>query len=288
MNKKWLISLIALGVVAIAILVIPGFSKEESVATVDGEKITKEELYNSLVSSTGEQALNTLIDQKLIALEIKNQKIKASDDEIEAEMATQIEELGGEETFEALLTQNNVTKAMFKENIAEFLSVRQLIEPRVEISEEEILAYFEENKEDFNQEEQVEASHILVEDIATANEVKKKLDAGEDFAELAKEYSTDESNAENGGELGFFNSTRMVEEFTEAAFSMNVGDISEPVKTTHGFHIIHVTDKKEAKEATFEDSKEEVKELLFEKGVQTEYTVLLAELKEKYKVTKTL
>ena len=85
--------------------------------------------------------------------------------------------------------------------------------------------------------------------------LRKKLKDGEDFATLAEEYSTDTSNADNGGELGFFPRGKMVAEFEEAAFSMKVDEISDPVKTEHGYHIIHVTDKKEAKEAVFEDQK---------------------------------
>ena len=140
-----------------------------------------------------------------------------------------------------------MTEKEFKENIIEYLSIRKIIEPRIEITDEEIKAYFEENKESFNEEEQVEASHILVEDEATAKKVAKKLADGEDFAALAKEFSTDTMSAENGGELGFFPRGKMVAEFEEAAFSMKVDTISDPVKTEHGYHIIHVTDKKQQK-----------------------------------------
>ncbi len=128
----------------------------------------------------------------------------------------------------------------------------------------------------------------MVDDEKTAKEVKKKLDEGEDFAELAKEYSKDESNAESGGELGFFGKGKMVKEFEDKAFSMKVDEISDPVKTEHGYHIIKVTDKKDAKKAKLADHKEEIKDTLFEQKLQTEYQTWLNEKKEDYKIKKSL
>ncbi|MBO1910995.1 peptidylprolyl isomerase, partial [Microvirga sp. 3-52] len=87
---------------------------------------------------------------------------------------------------------------------------------------------------------------------------------------------------------GFFGKGQMVPEFEEVAFAMKVDEISGPVETSHGFHIIHLTDKKEAKEAALEDSKEKIKDAIFEEKMQTEYAVLMGELKEKYKVENTL
>ena len=120
------------------------------------------------------------------------------------------------------------------------------------------------------------------------NKVAKKLADGEDFATLAKEFSTDTMSAENGGELGLFPRGKMVPEFEEVAFSMKIDAISDPVKTEHGYHIIKVTDKKAAKEAVFSEHKEEIKGLLLEEGVQAEYVNWLDEVKLDYKIENSL
>ena len=162
-----------------------------------------------------------------------------------------------------------------------------MIEPTIKITDEEISAYFEENKDSFAQAEQVEASHILVKDKATAEEVLKKLNDGGDFAKLAKEYSTDTSNAENGGSLGYFGKGQMVAEFEDVAFKLKVNEISDPVKTEYGYHIIKVTGKKEAKAANLKDNKEAIKETLLTQKLQTEYPTWLESKKAEYKITNT-
>jgi foldase protein PrsA len=158
-----------------------------------------------------------------------------------------------------------------KKDITISLKIEELLRPSISITEEEMKEYFDENKEAFAVEEQVKASHILTETEEAAAEVKEKLDAGEDFAELAKEYSIDEANKNFGGDLGIVKRGEMVSEFEEAAFSMEAGSISEPVKTQFGYHIIKVDDKKEAREANFEQSREQIEKILFDGKVQAEF-----------------
>ena len=132
------------------------------------------------------------------------------------------------------------------------------------VSDDEKRSYFEENKSAFNG-EKVKASHVLIDttklktdaELEKARqkieEVKNEIGNGADFAEMARKYSTCPS-AENGGDIGFFQRKgSIVEEFAEVAFSMEVGGISEPVKTQFGYHIIKVTDKEEGKDVSYED-----------------------------------
>lgn len=289
-NAKLVVWLV--GAVVIAAIIVVGMitstAKNEAVATVDGSKITKEELYDELVASYGTDTLNTMITNKMIELEAKKQNVTVSDEDIQKELDVLIEQYGDEETLKGQLEASGSSMDDLKDDIVQYLQTRKLIEPSIKITDEEIKTYFEENKDSLGQAEQVEASHILVEDKATAEEVLKKLENGGDFAGLAKEYSTDEGSAANGGSLGYFGKGQMVAEFEDAAFKLEVGKISEPVKTEHGYHIIKVTDKKEAKEATLKDSKEQIKETLLTEKLQTEYATWLQKKEEEYKITNKL
>jgi foldase protein PrsA len=273
------------GIVVVGtMLVMFGFSKDEVVAKVGDKSISKEDLYTTLVDQYGDAALDTLIAEKIVELESDKKDLTVKDSEIEEELESIKESYGGEEAFNEALTSSGASLDSVKKNVESFLLTEKLLKDRVSISDDQITEYFEANKDSFAQEEQVQASHILVEDEKTAKEVKDKLDDGGDFAELAKEYSTDTSNAESGGELGFFAKGEMVTEFDDKAFAMKKGEISEPVKTEFGYHIIKVTDKKDAKEAVLDDHKEEIKDILFDQALQTEYGTWLEEQKEEYQI----
>lgn len=284
----WIAGILVVGALIFLLITFTSSAKGKAVATIDGEEITKDELYENLVSQYGASALSTMISDKIVDLEAKKEDIKITDKEIDKEMKTLIESYGDEETFEQQLATTGATKSTLEKDIVKYLQTVKLLEPRIKISDEEINTYFKENKDSLAQEEQVEASHILVESKAEAKDIIEKLADGKKFADLAKEYSTDTASAEKGGELGFFGKGEMAEEFEKVAFSLEKGKISDPVKTSYGYHIIKVTDKKAAKKANLKDSKTDIVATLKNEKLQTEYTTWLTEKQKDYDIYNSL
>jgi foldase protein PrsA len=286
-NKK-IVLIMAVLILAIGVLLSFALPKDKAVAKVDGETISKDELYDEMVKQYGAATAEQLIADKIVASEAKKEKVTITDKELNEEVDKLKESYGGEEVFNQMLESNNTTVDVLKDDLKNYLTIRKLLEPQIKITDEELQTYFDENKDSFGEAEQVKASHILVADEATAKEIKQKLADGADFAELAKEYSTDEGTKENGGELGFFAKGTMVTEFDDVAFTLPVNEISDPVKTDYGYHIIKVEEKKEAKEANFDDSKKEIKETLIQQKMETEYSTWLEEKKKDYDIENSL
>ncbi len=147
------------------------------------------------------------------------------------------------------------------------------------ITEANMEKFFDKNKVRYSQDE-VHAFHVLVKSEAEAKEVYAKAKAGEDFEVLAKKYSKDPSAAQNMGDLGFFTRSRMVPAFAEAAFALSKGEISQPVKTPFGFHVIKVVDKKAGKSVKFNDVKDQVRADFQNESINE----LIASLKKQNKV----
>ncbi|MGI6130579.1 MAG: peptidylprolyl isomerase [Bacillota bacterium] len=259
----------ALAVVAIVWVVV---TRATAVAIVNGQRITRREFVNRLEQVTGEQVLSDLINEQLIEQAAKKAKITVTSAEVEAEMEKLREQIGP--SFESVLAQYGMTTEDLRKNMELNLLVFKVSTKDITVTDEALMAFFEENKSDYDQPEMVRASHILVEDEEKAKEIQSKLAEGADFAELARNESTDPMSAAEGGDLGFFARGRMVAEFEKAAFAMSPGQTSAPVKSEYGYHIIRVTDRKDAHEATFDEVKEDIERTI--KGNQAQSAQALA------------
>ncbi|MDE3838123.1 peptidylprolyl isomerase [Bacillus methanolicus] len=233
--KKWILSLsLAVGVISLSACNAQGGDSEAVVETKAGN-ITKDELYEAMKEKYGEQTLQELLYEKVLS-----EKYKVTDKELDAKVNELKSQLG--DSFEMALAQYGYeSEEDLKKDFKVGLLQEKAAVKEVKVTEKELKKYYDEYKPE------IKARHILVADEKTAKDVKKKLDTGSKFEDLAKEYSTDTVSAQKGGDLGWFGAGEMVPEFEKAAYALDVNEISEPVKTEHGWHIIQVTDKKEKK-----------------------------------------
>ncbi|WP_071459071.1 peptidylprolyl isomerase [Bacillus massilinigeriensis] len=232
--KKWMLPL---GIAGVLTLSACNAGSSDVVVKTDAGDITKDELYQSMKDKYGEQAVQELVYKKVLS-----KKYKVTDEEVDKKLKELKEELG--ENFELVLQQNNLkNEKELKKVLKDQIMMEKAAMKDIKVSEKDIKKSYDEYKPD------IKASHILVEakDEKLINEIKAKLDKGEKFEGIAKEFSKDPGSAQNGGDLGYFGPGKMVPEFEKAAYSLKVGEISKPVKTEMGWHIIKLTDKKEKK-----------------------------------------
>lgn len=240
--------------------------KDNIVATTAYGNITQGDFYEQIKGLAG----TTLLEQVVID-QILSARYAAADDEIQ-EQFDNYQTMYGDE-FESALAENGLTEETFKDNIR-FQILQQKAMEDVEITDEEITNYYEQGKYELS------ARQILVETEQEAQELYDKLQAGEDFATLAKEHSQDAASAENGGELDWFTVGEMTGAFNDVAYALEIDEISEPVASDDGYYIIQLIDKKEVEEyASLEDQKEQITALLKEKkAAETDWATVEARL----------
>lgn len=290
-SKGWMIASIVLAAALIIVLIVPPFAKNDSktaVATVNGTDITKADLYDKLVELGGESTLSSMITTELVDQEAKKANVTVTDADIDTEIEDLKTKFGGEAAFNTALSQSSMTVEDLRAQMPLQVKIRKILEPQVKVTDDEISEYYDTNKATFSSEEEVRASHILVATKEEADAIVKQLKEGADFAELAKTKSTDTGSAENGGDLDFFKRGDMVTEFSDVAFKLKVGETSDAVKSDYGYHIIKVTDHKDAKDYTLEEKKEEIRKTLISEKVSTLSTTWMEDLTTNAKITNTL
>lgn len=279
---------------------------KSAVAEVDGKVITREDLDRAIEDLKGQygeslpasdtpeytelqkQVAERLVNEEILWFEAEKMSLDVTDDEINSQIEQYKEQSGGEEGFNQKLQENNTTLDRLKDQVRKSL-LFQKIYPEVTkdaapITDEQALKYYNENPDQFKKPETRNVRHILLADEATANQVKARLDAGEDFAALAKELSTDPGSKDKGGlyeNLPTENSG-MVAEFENAAKALGAGQTSGPVKSSFGYHIIRVDSITPAGVQTFDEAKEDLKQGLAMENQRTAFEAWFEEIKKQY------
>lgn len=231
--KKWILAL----TLASGVLVLGACSQSgsDTVAQSSAGNITKDDLYNAMKAKYGQQALQQLVFEKVLS-----KKYKVTDKEINAKVADLKNQLGS--NFDAALAQYGYKNETDLKNQMKLGMLQEKAAMKyVTVSDQELKDAYA------KYEPQIRARHILVADEKTALDVEKQLAAGAKFEDLAKKYSTDPGSKDKGGDLGWFGTGVMDPAFEKAAYALKLNQISQPIKTQYGYHIIQKTGEKEKK-----------------------------------------
>ena len=296
-------------------------SAEGKVATVNGIDISRKDydrevnLYKDRLARSGRpmdqeqikvisgQILDRMIETELLYQESRKQGVQIESTEIEAQFSEIKQRFSSEQEFASAIGKMEMTEAGIRAQIERGLAINELVKTRIadniKISEEETRTFYDSHPELFKQPEQVKASHILVKVEADAGvekktAAKKKIDQiqdrvkkGEDFATLARENSEGPS-ATKGGDLGYFERGKMVKPFEEAAFALEVNQVSDVVQTSFGYHLIKVFDKKPAQTMAYAEVKPKLVDHLKQQKLKLEVDTYLEDLKKNAKIEKSI
>lgn len=240
-------------------------------ANVNGNSITERDI-DAMIMAMGQQgaAYNNPQGRAMILDQVINKKLMLLDAE------KNLYEYDAE--FKAELAQ-------IKEDMLANFAIKKVVE-NITVTDDEVKADYDNNPDKFKTGESVEASHILVDSEDKAKELLDKINAGEvSFEDAARENSSCPSS-QNGGSIGEFTRGQMVPEFDNACFSMEVGEISAPVKTQFGYHLIKLTGKKESTVLSFDEVKDSLRQQLIGEKRQNAFQSKINQLKIMYPVDK--
>ncbi|QKH04983.1 peptidylprolyl isomerase [Bacillus cereus] len=245
MNKRH----IFIGAAMSSILLLSACGNSDNLATSKSGNLTQEEFNKELREIAGKTVLQQVMLDKILL-----DKYKVSDDEAKKKVEELKKQMG--DNFKTALTQYGAKdEDDFKKLIKRDIAFEKAV--KASVTEKEMKDYYK---------PKLKASHILVKDEKTAKEIKEKLNNGEDFAALAKQYSEDPGSKEKGGELSEFGPGEMDSKFEEAAYKLEAGQVSDPIKSSYGYHIIKLTEKKELK--PFDQEKDNIRKELEQKRSQ--------------------
>lgn len=238
---------------------------------------TEAEFIQRLKPLVGKGILEQMITEIIIGQKAKEQNITVKPEEIDKK----IDEL---KVTAQKLSESGMTIEELRQQIESQILMEKIVSKAVVVTEKEIRDYFESRKANFAKPEEIKVSHILLRTEIEAEVILSQLNVGADFAELASKESIDAITKDRAGDLGFFSRGKMTPAFEEAAFALEVGEISEVVKTPYGYHIIKVVEKKPAQEPNLELAREEILKTLTEQKAWTTRSNLLQNLRNEAQI----
>jgi foldase protein PrsA len=253
---------ITLAVLSTALPACSGAGGGGTIATVNGHAISRSDFDAKLESSqVARGVLQQMVQEQLLDQYATAHGLTVSSDEL-AKKEDQIKASFPAGSWDDMLKARNLTEADVQNLLRENILLDKAVGGNIHVSDAEVQAYFNKNHAAYDTQPQVKARHILVANLETANKVEAALKSGGDFAALAKQYSIDPGTKDKGGDLGFFRKGSMVPQFEAYAFSAPIGQISPPIKSPYGYHIIQVEARQPGEKATLANSRDKIVDTL--------------------------
>jgi peptidyl-prolyl cis-trans isomerase C len=245
-----------------------------------------------------QKALEALIDKELLWQEAVKRGVVISDTEVQSQVEQTRQAIGGPEVFARRLQDAGFDEASFTEYTRRELAAQRIFADLIQVGqpdEQQVRAFYQEHRADMGRPEEIQARHILIKvpqgaDAATVEAARLRLSAmrvkisqGEDFASVARAGSEDASASE-GGDLGYFPRGRMLPEFEAAAFALAPGAVSEPVRTSLGWHLIFLQNHVEAADVSEQQGLEMVRAYLARQHQAQARLQVLAQLRSSNRI----
>ncbi len=260
---------------------------EEKEYLAELNKVVKDSNLEHPDRALRKKALNNLINGALVLQKAHKENIQVTDDDVQQEMIKLQLKFDSPEEFQEMLSCTGCTEEELVQRIRDKLIVRKYLERCVsqglEIDEDYLYQFYKKYISLFENEEMVRVSHILTpleKGLPSAQELREQIGGPADFYNMAERCSECPSCCK-AGDLGYIIRGKMIKEFDRVAFHLAVKEISQPVRTEHGYHIIMVTDRREAGVLSFDEVKEPLKKRLKQIDYELKVDKHLAELREK-------
>lgn len=213
------------------------FDRNKPVATIGKEEITYKEWMSHLESVYGREALKEEINEQVIAQLVKEKDIRINDEVVELELSLLF-------TMAGVLSEKEITEkeVEWSESIRNRLYLEELLTEDIDLTDQELKAYYDQYSRQYQFSQSIQLSHIVVSNQTIANKVIKELDAGASFAALAREYTLDEETRDNGGYLGYYTETSsfLPSGYFQNAIEMEEHTYSDPIAVNEGSAIIYL------------------------------------------------
>ena len=270
-----------------------GSGAADTLVTVNGRTIKRSEVQQRLWTVYANDTLNAMVDETVVEQNLREFADKASKKEkdawkaeVDARLKKIRDQFKDETAFNDNLKKAGTTLEDLRARIEDQVKREEMViqADKLKVTPEEVKAFFDSNKDKLSNTEAVHLRHVLVADEKQAKDILVAVRVGADFGKLAQQLSLDTASRDRGGDIGFISRGMLIPEIEKVAFSLKPGEVSDVIKTSLGYHVIKVEEKREAKPAVFKDIEKDLTVALLAQKINQAWPAYVKSLRDKAKI----